>query len=195
MVVSSAPGSLPTSRRALLRGSGVGLAAGAALAISACAGRSRQPNVDTIPTAARNADVALLNGLIDREYKAIAAYTACIPLLSGREQNAAKQFLSQETTHAGELSGLITQAGGFADKARASYDLGQPRTRKEVLDLLHAVEQEQIAGYVEAIPAVSPGSVRAALSAMLANDAQHIVVLRRTLHVEPLPSAFVTGNE
>jgi bacterioferritin (cytochrome b1) len=165
------------------------------LAISGCAGRSHQPNVDTIPTAARSADVEILNGLIDREYKAIAAYTACIPLLAGREQTAAKQFLSQETTHAGELSGLITQAGGYANRARANYELGQPRSRKDVLELLHALEQEQIAGYVEAIAAVSPGSVRAALSAMLANDAQHIVVLRRTLHVEPLPSPFVTGAE
>jgi len=194
-VVSFAPGAPLTSRRTLLSGSGVGLAAGAALAITGCAGRSRTPKVHAIPTAARNADVAILNGLIDREYKAIAAYTACIPLLAGREQNAAKQFLSQETTHAGELSGLITQAGGYADKPRSNYDLGRPRDRKDLLELLHSLEQAQIAGYVDAIPEVSPGSVRAALAAILANDAQHIVVLRRTLKLEPLPSAFVTGDE
>jgi hypothetical protein len=36
--------------------------------------------------------------------------------------------------------------------------------------------------------------VRAALSSILANDAQHLVVVRRALRVEPIPTAFVTGG-
>jgi hypothetical protein len=194
-VVSTPPGAVTQTRRKLLCGSGAGAAAGAMLAIMGCASRSRRPKVHKIPPAARNADVAILNQLLDREHRAIAAYTAAIPLLSSHVQDAAKQFLSQELTHAGELGGLIKQAGGNANKPQPSYDLGQPGSRKQLVELLHALEQAQIAGYVEAVPNVSPGSVRAALAAILANDAQHVVVLRRALRIEPLPSAFVTGSE
>ena len=42
----------------------------------------------------------------------IAAYTASIPLLAPDAAEAAKRFLGQELSHAGELSGLIKQAGG-----------------------------------------------------------------------------------
>jgi hypothetical protein len=194
-VVSGPGGAVTQTRRKLLGGSGVGAAAGAMLAMIGCASRSRQPKVHKIPPAARNADVEILNQLLDREHRAIAAYTAVIPLLTSHVQDAAKQFLSQELTHAGELGGLIEQAGGIANKPQPSYELGRPGSRKQLVELLHGLEQAQIAGYVEAVPTVSPGPVRAALAAILANDAQHVVVLRRALRIEPLPSAFVTGSE
>src|SRR5438477_7825891 len=80
LVVSSPSGAATTSRRTILGRSGAGIAA-CALALSGCASKSRQPRVHKIPPEARNVDVELLNGLLDREHKAIAAYTAAIPLL------------------------------------------------------------------------------------------------------------------
>jgi rubrerythrin len=195
-VVTPPGGAAKTSRRALLRRSGLGLAGtAAAVTLGACGSSSRQPKVHEIPPQARDADVVILNRLLDVEYKAIAAYTAVIPLLHYHLRDAAKQFLSQEITHSGELYALIRQADGIGSKAQPSYDLGQPRTHNEILQLLHSVEQEQIAGYVEAIPNVSPGSVRAALAAILASDAQHLTVVRLGLRQDPLPSPLVTGNE
>ena len=47
-----------------------------------------------------------------------------------------------------------------------------------MLRLLHKIERAQITAYLDAIPKVSLGSTRAALAAVLANDAQHISVLR-----------------
>jgi bacterioferritin (cytochrome b1) len=151
--------------------------------------------VHKIPPQARNADVEILNRLLDVEYKAIAAYTAVIPLLTMHVKDAAKQFLDQELTHAGELYSLIRQAGGVGDKSKTSYDLGHPGNREQVLELLHTVEQEQVTGYIDAIPNVSPGSVRAALAAILASDAQHVTVLRLALRLDPLPNPLVTGRE
>jgi rubrerythrin len=194
-VVTPPAGAAATSRRKFLRGSALGLTGAAALALDACGSRSGQPKVHKIPPQARNADVEILNRLLDVEYRAIAAYTAVIPLLELHLKDAAKQFLDQEITHAGELYALIKQADGVGDKARPSYDLGHPQTHKEILELLHSVEQEQIAGYLEAIPNVSPGSVRAALAAILATDAQHLTVVRLGLRLDPLPSALVTGSE
>ena len=42
---------------------------------------------------------------------------------------------------------------------------------------------------------VSPGEARAAVAAILANDAQHVSLLRAELGMDPLPAAFVTGGE
>jgi bacterioferritin (cytochrome b1) len=193
--VVTEPDVATSSRRALLSRSAAGIVAGAAVAITGCGANSGTPDVHKIPPEARNVDVEILNGLLDREYKAIAAYTAGIPLLDSHVQTAAKQFLSQEISHAGELYALIKQAKGIANHPQSSYSFGHPRTHKQVVDLLHALEQSQISGYLEAIPSVSPGSVRAALASILANDAQHVVVLRRALRIEPIPSPFVTAAE
>jgi hypothetical protein len=195
LVVIEDDGAVTTSRRAILKRSGAGVAAGAALALAGCASKSNRPNVHKIPPEARSADVEILNGLLEIEYKAIAAYTAGIPLLEGRHvQTAGRQFLSQEISHSGELYALIRQAKGIAPHPKSSYPFGRPTGHKDVLELLHTLEQEQIAAYLDAIPNVSPGSVRAALSSILANDAQHLVVVRRALRVEPIPTAFVTGG-
>ena len=106
-----------------------------------------------------------------------------------------KQFLDQDLDHAGELYRLIKQAGGDANKPQPSYNLGQPRGRKDLLRLLHGLEADMVSRYLAAIPQLAPGSVRAAIASILASDAQHVVVLRLALHLEPLPTAFVTGAE
>ena len=118
-----------------------------------------------------------------------------MPLFGGHLHAALKQFLDQDLDHAGELYRLIKQAGGTANKPRPSYDLGRPRGRRDLLRLLHGLEAEMVSGYLAAIPQLAPGSVRAAIASILASDAQHVVVLRLALRLDPLPSAFVTGNE
>ena len=89
---------------------------------------------------------------------------------------------------------MIKHAGGKPDKAKAGYALGQPRTRDDVLALLHGLERGQIAAYVAAVPVVAHGPTRGVLAAILANDAQHDVVLRSELGLEPLTGAFVAGG-
>jgi hypothetical protein len=48
---------------------------------------------------------------------------------------------------------------------------------------------------VSAVTQFSDGSLRAAAAAILANDAQHITVLRQRLSLDPAPQAFVTGRQ
>jgi Ferritin-like domain len=150
--------------------------------------------VHQIPSPSRSADVALLNHALDLEHQAIAVYTAGIPLLSGKAHAAAKHFLNQELDHAGELAGLIKQAGGKGDKPPVSYDFGHPRSAADILSLLHRVEREQIAAYLQITPSLSPGPVRAAVSTVLANDAQHLAVVRASLGLEST-TPLVTGVE
>jgi hypothetical protein len=143
----------------------------------------------------RREDVDTLNHLLDLENRAVAAYTAGIPLLDGAAAKAAQHFLDQDLTHAGELSGLIRQAHGKANKPRPAYDLGRPRNSGEVLGLLHSTETAVIAGYFDAISRLTPGEIRAAVASLLANDAQHVSVLRALLGRPPLPSAFVSAGQ
>jgi ferritin-like protein len=163
-----------TSRRRLLQSSGAA-AVGGVLVLAGCG--SSHTSLRKLPRPVLNADIAILNRLLDLEYLGIAAYTAGTPLLAGSMQKAAKHFLDQELTHAGEMEGLVRQAA------------------HDVVTLLHEIERQQIAAYIAALSKLTPGSVRAAVCSVLSNDAQHISVLRGLLGRAPVPAAFVTGEE
>ena len=181
-----------STRRALLSASG----AAAAAVLAGCGSSSHQFKVREIPLAARGSDIEILNRLLEIEYRAITAYTAGIPLVSGDIQDAAKLFLTQEISHAGELSGLIRKAGTKATKQKADYDIGpRPRTPADVLALWHEWERVQISAYLNELPNLAPGPVRAAVASIVANDAQHVAVLRSALGLDPLAVAFVSGND
>ena len=141
------------------------------------------------------ADVQLLNHLLDIEHLGIAAYTAGTPLLDPDLAKSASLFLNDELAHAGQLIGLVKAAGGKPNKPAASYELGHPHTAEEVLALLHEVERLQIAAYLNALPQLTLGKLRQQVVAILANDAQHIAVVRAGLGQPAVPSAFVTGRE
>ena len=182
------------SRRGLLCGA-YPAAAAAAVALAGCGGKSKHPSVKLASAPARRLDVEVLNRALDLERRTVEAYIAGIPLLNRADGKTAKQFLNEELQHTGELLALIKAAKGKAIPRAASYDLGHPRDGGEVLTLLHELERRQIAGYLDAIPRLSPGPVRAAVATILASDAEHIAILRLAQGATPAPSAFVTGTE
>jgi hypothetical protein len=191
-VVIHGPSDSRGSRRELLAAGAAALAGGALAAGCGGSGRSKPSEGDA---SVALSDVPVLNRLLDVEYHAIAAYAAGIPLMSKPAAEPAILFLSQELAHAGSLDVLIRRAGAVPKKQRGSYNLGHPRTTAEVLALLHHVERLELAAYVQLIPRLYEGHVRAAAAAIFANDAQHIAFLRAQLGLEPSPAAFVTGSE
>ncbi|MEA2198243.1 MAG: hypothetical protein QOJ25_2294 [Solirubrobacteraceae bacterium] len=188
----------PASRRAFLRLSGASLAGGSGALLTACGGGSgakRKLVAGSEPAAVRRADISIMNGVLDLEHTAIAAYTAGIPLLTGRARAAATRFLRQELSHASKLHDTIKGAGGKPHLAKASYDLGSPDSETDVLDMLRALEKSLLSAYLAAIPELMPGWLRAVAAGILANEAQHISVLRSVQGQRPVPSAFVTASE
>jgi bacterioferritin (cytochrome b1) len=187
------------SRRAFLRASGITLAGGSAVFLGGCGGgkggkaavTSTDAGID--PTAIR-ADVDILNSALDLEHTAIAAYTAGIPLLTGTARAAAKQFLAQEFAHASVLSSTVAHAGGKPNQPSPSYDLGHPRREADVLRLLLMLERVAISAYIDAIPKLTPGSLRSTVASILTTEAQHVSVLRSELGLAPVPAPFVTGS-
>jgi hypothetical protein len=183
------------SRRGLLQAGGAAAAAGTAILLDACGGSDSTGSVlHKLGASARSLDVQILNRGLDLEYRSVAAYTAGIPLLSGDAARAAEQFLGQELSHAGELFGLVKEAKGKPHDQAQNYPIGHPRTAAEVLALLHELELAQISFYLDAIPKLAPGPVRAAVASVLANDAQHLALVRAAMRQAPLASPFVTGQ-
>ena len=181
-----------SSRRGWLRAAGAGVAG--ALVAAGCGSQSLKAQVHNSKPVLQS-DVDLLGHLLYLEHVAIAAYTAGTPLLPPATVKAGQLFLNDELSHAGDLAGLIRAAGAKPPKPAPSYPLGHPRTGEEVLALLHAVERAQIAAYLDALPRLRPGTLKQQVASILANDAQHLAVVRAALHLPAVPSAFVTGRE
>jgi hypothetical protein len=183
-----------SSRRKLLKTAGGLSVVGAAQLISAC-GSSSRLHVGKIPKPVGETDVQYLkHGLYLKQY-AVGAYTAATPLLRGRDHATAKRFLGQDLAHVSELMSLIKRAGGPSDLPQATAALGHPRGGRGILELLEAAENKVIRGFLELMPMVSPGTVRSILTSIVADDAQHLAVLRLALHRNPIPTAFVTGAD
>ena|GEM_PF-582302 len=176
------------SRRSLLAG-----AAGAtALALAGCGSKPLREKIRDGAHVAPG-DLGPLNALLDVEHYAIAAYAAAIPLLGPAAARAGKQFLAQELAHAVELSDLVHRAGGRPHKPPASYNLGHPRDQAQALALLQHVEDVQLGAYLERLPDLSGGHVRATLVTIYANEAQHLAVLRMAAGETPTSGALVAG--
>ncbi|MDQ6729164.1 MAG: hypothetical protein M3022_02360, partial [Actinomycetota bacterium] len=124
----NAAGSPGRSRRALLGGATGALAGAASLAVSGCGTQAKTGaySLHRARPLVRQADITLLEGLLDLERHTVAAYTAGIPLLGHDDAKTAKQFLDEELQHTGELISLIKAAGGHAPPRRAAFDLGHP---------------------------------------------------------------------
>jgi hypothetical protein len=171
------------------------------VALAGCsAAETRTVRVGRLPPAARAADIDLLHTSMSLEFRTIAAYTAGIPLLSGSIKRSAVQFLHQELSHMARLGTLVKRAGGKPYGRADSYDFGHPggpphASARDILVLLHSLETAQLAAYLHAIPRLAPGPVRGDVAAILADQAQHIAVLRTALGLAPVPAAFVDPGE
>lgn len=186
--MNSPPGEDAWSRRMLVASGGVTLAA----VLAGCGSKPLRIKVGGSARASAS-DIEALNGLLALEHYAVAAYTAGIPLLNPLQTKAAKQFLGQELAHTVELSDLIKRARGKAAKPKARYDLGRPHSAADVLALLKRAEEAQLNAYLAVIPRLSGGRLRSTVSAIYANDAQHLAVVRSHLGQPAVPDAFAVG--
>jgi rubrerythrin len=177
----------PHSRRNFLRASGVGVGGGSAAFLAACGSAKKKAK-------GPSADVDILNSAIDLENMAIAAYTAGAPLLKGEILKLGRQFLAQEKEHADALSQTVMHAGGRPDRPKSSYDFPRVRTQEEVLRLVATIENVAIAAYIDALPKLSSGDLRATATSILTTEAEHLAVIVGALGQPQAPTAFVVGK-
>jgi rubrerythrin len=183
----------PVSRRRFFRMSGVSLAGGSAVFLAAC-GDGAEPLVSTGPDESDQADVEILNGALDLELMAVAAYKLGAGQLRGSALDIAQTLLEQEQEHADGLMAAIEDAGGTPNRAKSSYDFPTLRGRRDVLRFAVDLENTAIAAYIDALPKLSQGDLRATAAAIITNEAEHITLLLDAMGMDPVPGPFVNGR-
>jgi rubrerythrin len=182
----------PLSRRRFLQTSGVGIAGGSATFLVAC-GHDDSGGNDADAQRAE-VDVEILNGALDLELMSVAAYIKGAARLKGDVLQIVKGFLEQEQAHVDALVKAIRDAGGAPNKAKTTYDFPALRSQPDVLKFAIEFENTAVAAYIDALPKLTQGDLRATAAAILTNEAEHISVLRGALGLAPVPAAFVTGE-
>ena len=182
----------PLSRRRFFARSGVVVAGSSATFLAACGDDTKLP--DAGPDESDAADVEILNSALDLELMAIAAYKAGAARLKGEVLEVGKLFLEQEQEHADGLASAIKDAGGRPNRAMASYDFPELRSQTDVLRFAVDLENTAIAAYIDALPKLGRGDLRATAASIIANEAEHVAVLLGALGMEQVPGAFVFGK-
>jgi len=186
----------PQSRMRFFQRSGVIVGGGgSAMFLAACADNTTTPNVLTGPDESDQADVEILNGALDLELMAVAAYKAGAARLRGSALAIGKKFLEQEQEHADGLAAAIRDVGGKPNRAKTSYDdFPALRTQTDVLRFAVDLENTAIAAYIDALPKLTQRDLRATAAAIITNEAEHLAVLLDALGMDPVPDALVTGR-
>jgi rubrerythrin len=182
----------PLSRRRFFARSGVVVVGSSATFLAACGDDTDLPAQG--PDESDEADVEILNSALDLELMAVAAYTAGAALLKGDVLKVGKLFLEQEQEHADGLASAIRDAGGKPNKALATYDFPDLRSQTDVLRFAVDLENTAIAAYIDALPKLGQGDLRATAAAIISNEAEHVAVLLGALGMEQVPDAFVVGK-
>ena len=182
----------PQSRRHFFRMSGVSVAGASAVLLAACSDDTKSPVRG--PDESDLADVEILNGALDLELMAVAAYKAGAAKLRGERLGIVKVFLEQEQEHADGLGAAIKDFEGQPNRAKNAYDFPLLRTESDVLRFAVDLENTAIAAYIDALPKLSDRDLRATAASIITNEAEHVSILLDSLGRDPVPSAFVNGR-
>lgn len=169
-----------------------------ALAVPAAGCGGGQDATATDATAEREADAELLNTVLARQRAVVDAYDAVLPGLRGRRLALALELRAQEQEHADAVVEEMLELGIDSEpppEAVAPRPLGDEEDR---LAYLAELEGRTIEMEIGAIYALTESRPRATLTSIVANQAQHLVLLRRALGATPrqsIPSAFENGTD
>jgi len=136
----------------------------------------------------------ILNGALDLELMAVAAYKSVAGQLGGELLQLAKLFLEQEQQHVDALTTAIKDAGGTPNRAKSSYDFPELRSQDSALRFAVKLENTAVAAYIDALPKLTSNDLRGAASSIATTEAEHVSVLLGALGLPPAPAALVTGE-
>lgn len=174
------------ARRALLLAALLGVAG-----LAGCGGDGGAPAVD------KQADAETLNRVLAREQAAIGAYDRVLPLLRGPDLAMARRFRAQEQEHVDAILKALRGLGAAAEPAEEEIEREGLNSRGDALDFLYEVEGVSIDDGLRAVSHLTSAWPRSLLGSIVANQAQHLVLLRRALGARPLagiPEAFENGT-
>lgn len=148
-------------------------------------------------------DAAILRSAVGLEQTAVRAYeiAATSGILTGGVQRTARRFRDQEQEHADALSAALKVLGGVppavpstAEDPSALAGLARVQTVAGFAAFAIELESAAIAAYHEAQLKLQDGRLLQTIASIMANEGQHLVVLRSLLDLPPVPSAFEVGR-
>jgi rubrerythrin len=146
-------------------------------------------------------DAEILRAAVELEQSAVLAYTAAAESGKlGESEPVARYFADQEQEHADGLTVALRGLGGSPPpQPGGAGDVPglAEAARGDAVDITNfAIELENmaIAAYYDAHAELSSPELLLTGASIMANEAQHLVVLRQALGNDPSPRAFVTGG-
>jgi hypothetical protein len=148
---------------------------------------------DAAPTssAEESADAELLNHVLGRQEAAIVAYGGVIPKLDPRHAHLAAYFRAQEQEHVDAVLKAMRGLNADAEPSEETIEVGDLKSERERLEFLYEVESATIDEELSAISSLEASWPRSLLSSTVANQGQHLTLLRQTLGAGPLASVPV----
>jgi rubrerythrin len=184
----------PATRRDALRRAG-------GVALAACTAPLLVAVRDAF--AAAGGDEEILRGAVRLEQGLVVTYRtlAASADLDARAGALARHFGDQEQQHLDVVSKELQTLGGVvpsepaADVVKAGSEaLTGVHGQAALLAFAGALEQNAIAAYYEAQQALQRDEFLQTTAAIMANEGQHLALLRETLGRAPVPNAFETGQ-
>jgi hypothetical protein len=166
----------------------------ASVALVAC-GDSDSGTTTAVPDKA--ADAETLNSVLARELASIRAYERTLPLLHGALLAGAREFRASEQEHVDAIVKALRGLGEKAEPEEEEIESEALKTQADALGFLYEVESASLAYDLRAISHLTAPWPRSLLGSIAANQAQHLVVLRRALGAdaaESIPEAFEDGT-
>lgn len=151
--------------------------------------------------AGSGGDAHILERAVALEQTAVVAYRAAAR--SGKLGSAtrvARLFAAQEQEHADALERALAGLGGKAPpKPESARDVpglekAAAGNARELLTFAVELETMAVKAYYEAQAKLRDPKLISTSAAIMADEAQHLVVLRQALGHNPSPDAFVTGG-
>jgi hypothetical protein len=134
-------------------------------------------------------DAELLDKVLSRQEAAADAYSKVIPELSPALAKRALYFRRQEEEHIDATIKALRGLDAPAEPTVEPIEPGELKSEREVLDFLYEVESATIDEELSAISKLEAAWPRSLLASTVANQAQHLTLLRQALGAGPLGSA------
>jgi hypothetical protein len=145
----------------------------------------------------QSADAAFLDQVLSRQEAATDAFAAVGPALPPRLARTAAYFRAQEQEHVDAVLKALRGLGSPAEPAPEPLDASGLKDTRERLLFLYEVESATIDEELSVISKLEASWPRSLLASTVADQAQHLTLLRRALGAGPLesiPAPFENGN-
>jgi rubrerythrin len=154
--------------------------------------------------AASSHDEDILIAAIQLEQVAVLAYTTVLEgkLLTPAFATIVRRFRDHEQAHVTVLTKALTDLGETPPPQATAKDvdavvkgLGDVRSQGDVVSFAIELELAAVAAYYDAHRTLLDGKLLQTGASIMANEAQHLVVLRQAVKQDPVPRALETGEK